>query len=182
MWIILLVILLIFYIIYSFNRFITYKNRIKNAFAQIDVQLKKRADLIPKLVKVVKGYAKHERSVLESITKIRSELLKSVKAKDLKNIAKQDYDLTNLLKRLFVVVENYPDLKANKNFLVLQEEITAIEDKIAFARQLYNDLVMHYNNLIEKFPTNIMAKLFSFKKYDFYKAEESDKKDVKIDL
>jgi len=175
-----IIIIVLIYIIYLFNHLIVYKNRVKNAFAQIDVQLKKRSDLIPKLVQVVKGYAKHERETFEQITKMRSLLLKALNNKNLKDTASADAEISQLLKRLLLVAENYPELKANQNFLMLQEEITAVEDKIAFARQLYNDLVMRYNNLCEKFPSNIIAKLFNFKKFDFYKATNQEREDITI--
>jgi len=175
-----LTILVVLIVVYYINRIIRLGNRVENAWSQIDVQLKKRSDLIPKLVQVVKGYAKHERETFEQITKMRSLLLKALNNKNLKDTASADAEISQLLKRLLLVAENYPELKANQNFLMLQEEITAVEDKIAFARQLYNDLVMRYNNLCEKFPSNIIAKLFNFKKFDFYKATNQEREDITI--
>jgi LemA protein len=155
--VLLLVILVAMGIAY-YNRFVRYSNQIENAWAQIDVQLKRRTDLIPNLLETVKGYAKHEREVLENVTKARAALMTAGSPQE-----KIDADnmLTGALKSLFAVSENYPDLKANQNFLQLQDELTHTENKVAFSRQFFNDSVLRYNNTIESFPGNVFAGIFS---------------------
>ncbi len=157
--VVIILVALVLYAIFAYNRLITLRNRLKNAWAQIDVQLKRRYDLIPNLVETVKGYAKHERSVFEAVTEARS---KAIGAGSVKDQGQAENQLTGALKSLFAVAENYPELKANQNFLMLQEELAGTEGKIAYARQFYNDNVMQYNILREKFPTNIIAGIFSF--------------------
>ncbi len=173
--IILLVIVLL--IIYYYNSLVRLRNQVKNAWSQIDVQLKKRFDLIPNLVETVKGYAKHEKQVFTEITKARTSM---IQAKDIKSKARAENQLAGALKTLFAVSENYPDLKASQNFIQLQEELSGIETKIAYARQFYNDIVLRFNNKIQTFPTNIIAKIFNFKPSDFFEAEEKEKKNVKV--
>ena len=168
---------LILFIISLFNRLVRLKNQVKNAFAQIDVQLKRRANLIPNLVETVKGYAKHEKEVLENVTKARSALMK---AGDVKSKAKADNMLTGTLKTLFAVSENYPQLKANENFLRLQEELSGTENKVAYARQFYNDIVMKFNTKIELFPNNLFAKILGFKQEDSFEATTEERKNVKV--
>jgi LemA protein len=176
-WIVAAVVVL--FLIASYNKLVVLRNRARNGFSQIDVQLKRRADLIPNLVKTVKGYAKHEKTVLENITKARSALLKADKTADK---AKADNMLSGALKSLFAVAENYPQLKANENFLKLQEELSGTEDKVAYSRQFYNDTVMSLNNSIETFPTNMIANLFRFKKMEFFRAPEGERKAVKVEF
>jgi len=150
---------------------------VKNAWAQIDVQLKRRNDLIPNLVETVKGYTKHEKSTLENVTKARSAILS---AETVKEKAEASNQLSQTLKSLFAVSENYPDLKASQNFLQLQEEITGTENKIAYARQHYNDIVMHYNTKIELFPNNLFANTLGYQKEDVFEATEEERKNVKV--
>jgi len=157
-------IVLVLWIIYSYNILIRWKFRVKNAWSQIDVQLKRRYDLIPNLVESVKGYMEYEKELLEKITELRAM---AIKARNLKERGKAEGELSENISRLLAVVEKYPDLKANKNFLMLQEELVSTENRIAFARQFYNDCVMNYNTKQEIFPTNIIAKLFRFKKAEF---------------
>ncbi|MBI4721011.1 MAG: LemA family protein [Chitinivibrionia bacterium] len=155
----------VLYIVLAYNRLITLRNRIKNAWAQIDVQLKRRYDLIPNLVETVKGYAKHEREVFEKVTEARA---RAIGAASVKDQGQAENQLTGALKTLFAVAESYPELKANQNFMMLQEELAGTEGKIAYARQFYNDNVMQYNILREKFPTNIIAGMFNFVPQDMF--------------
>jgi LemA protein len=180
LWIIIaVVVIVILWIIIAYNRLITLRNRIDNSWSQIDVQLKRRANLIPNLVKTVKGYVKHERETFESITKARSALLK---AKDVKGKAQAENMLTGALKSLFAVAENYPQLKANENFKMLQEELAGTESKIAYARQFYNDSVLSLNNSVQKFPTNILANMFGFKERDYFEVKGKEREPVKVEF
>jgi len=163
--------------ILMYNSVIVLNNRVKNAWAQIDVQLKRRADLIPNLVETVKGYAKHEKSVFTEVTKARTAFMN---ATTMKQKAKASNMMTDTLKSLFAVSENYPQLKANENFLQLQEELSGTESKIAYARQFYNDIVLSFNNKIEVFPNNILAKMFNFTKKESFEIAESERKNVKV--
>ena len=168
---------IVLFVIGLFNKLVRLKNQVKNAFAQIDVQLKRRADLIPNLVETVKGYAKHEKEVLEGVTKARTALMN---ASDVKSKAKADNALTGTLKTLFAVSENYPQLKANENFLQLQEELTGTENKVSYARQFYNDIVMKFNTKIQLFPNNIFARILGFKEEDSFEATAEERKNVKV--
>lgn len=173
-----IVVALVLYVVFAYNRLITLRNRIKNAWAQIDVQLKRRYDLIPNLVETVKGYAKHERGVFEKVTEARA---RAVGAASVKDQGQAENQLTGALKSLFAVAENYPELKANQNFMMLQEELAGTEGKIAYARQFYNDNVMQYNILREKFPTNIIAGAFSFNAQDMFEIEApAEREAVKV--
>lgn len=165
------------YVALSYNGFITLKNRIDNAWAQIDVQLKRRADLIPNLVESVKGYMKHEKDVLKGVTEARSALQK---AKSTQQKARASNMMTDALKTLFAVSEAYPKLQANQNFLMLQEELSGTESKIAYSRQFYNDSVLAFNTKVERFPSNLIAKAFGFTKRQFFEADESERKAVKV--
>ncbi|VVB73609.1 LemA family protein [uncultured archaeon] len=161
-----------------YNGLVTLRNNSKNAWAQIDVQLKRRADLIPNLVETVKGYMKHERETLESVTKARTALMSATGPREK---AKAEGQLAGALKTLFAVAESYPTLKANENFMQLQEELSGTETKIAYARQLYNDVVLQYNNSIQTIPSNIVAALFGFKEIEFFKTEsEAERQPVKV--
>jgi len=151
--------------------------RVNEAFAQIDVQLKRRTDLIPNLLETVKGYAKHEKSVFENVTKMRAALMD---AKGAEEKAKANNMLTDTLKSLFAVAENYPQLRASENFKEFQEEIEDTENKIAYSRQFYNSNVMDYNTKIQLFPNVIFANLFGFKSAEFFAATEAEKKAVKV--
>ena len=157
--VVIVVIFLVWFFSY-YNRIIKQENRIDNAWAQIDVQLRRRADLIPNLIETVKGYMKHEREVLENVTNARTSLLN---AKTPQENVDADNMLTGALKTLFAVSENYPDLKANQNFLNLQDELTHTEDKVSYARQHYNDSVLNYNNTVETFPGVIFANMMNKK-------------------
>lgn len=153
------------------------KIRISEALSQIDVQLKRRTDLIPNLVESVKGYAKHEKELLENVTKARASLLT---ASTTHEKAQANNQLTDTLKSLFAVAESYPDLKASQNFLELQTELSDTENKIAYSRQFYNSNVLDYNTKLQVFPSSIVAGLFHFKEAEFFEAEEADKKEVKV--
>ncbi len=165
------------YIIYLFNSLIRLKNEVKNAWAQIEVQLKRRYDLIPNLVETVKGYAKHERELLEKITEARAAVMKATSVGEK---AKASNMLSETLKSLFAVAENYPQLKANENFLQLQEELTGTENKIAYARQHYNDMVMLFNNRIQVFPARLFANMLGFQQQEMFSAPEPAKEPVKV--
>jgi LemA protein len=168
---------LVLLFIFLFNSLVRLRNQVKNAWAQIDVQLKRRADLIPNLIETVKGYAKHEKGVLEGVTKARTQLMQ---ASSVEGKAKADNMLSSTLKSLFAVSENYPDLKANQNFLQLQEELSGTENKIAYARQFYNDIVMRFNTKIEVFPNNLFSKMLGFSKEHSFEATAEEKKNVKV--
>ena len=174
-------IVLLFILVFVFggwNSLVRKKNRVKNAWHQIDVQLKKRADLVPNLVETVKGYAKHEKTVFTEVTKARTQYLNAGTVADK---AKATNMLTGALKSLFAVAENYPELKASKNFGMLQEELSGIESKVAYARQFYNDSVMGYDNALQSFPTNIIAKLFGFKaEKEYFEIEEVERAAPKV--
>lgn len=171
------VVVIILLIVLLYNSLIRLRNQVKNAWAQIDVQLKRRSDLIPNLVETVKGYMKHEKEVLENITKARSAMLKATTVQEK---AKASNMLSETLKSLFAVSENYPKLRANENFLQLQEEITGTENKIAYARQYYNDIVMTFNTKIETFPNNLFVNILNFKQEQSFEAAEEEKKNVKV--
>lgn len=163
-----------------YNALIRLRNQVKNAWSQIDVQLKRRHDLIPNLVETAKGYMKHERTTLENITEARS---KAMGAGTVGERSKAEGALSGAISRFFVVVENYPDLKANQNFLALQEELTATENRIGFARQSYNDQVLFFNNKIQMFPSNIVAGTFNFVTEEFFEIEEEGEREVpKVDF
>ncbi|HOQ20415.1 MAG: LemA family protein [Methanothermobacter tenebrarum] len=168
--IVLIIFLLLVYFVYLYNSLVQFRNRVENAWSQIDVQLKRRADLVPNLVEAVKGYAKHEKSVLENVTKARSALMD---AESVREVEKADNMLTSALKSLFAVAEDYPDLKANENFLELQGQLEGLEDKIAYSRQFYNDTVLMYNNKCQMIPSNLIASIFNFKEAEFFQVEES---------
>ena len=164
---IVLIIIILVAIVGIYNGLVTARNKVKNAWAQIDVQLNRRADLIPNLVETVKGYAAHESSVFEDVTAARAGLMN---ANGVKEIGEANNQLSNTLKTLFAVAENYPELKANENFKELQAQLAQTEDKIAYSRQFYNDSVMMYNNKCQTFPSNIFAGMFGFKEADFFEA------------
>jgi LemA protein len=180
--IILLVILavlvfLILFIIGVYNSLVGLRNQVDNAWSQIDVQLKRRHDLIPNLVETAKGYMKHERGTFEAITNARAQ---AMGAKTVSEAAKAEGALGEALSKFMLVVENYPDLKANQNFLALQEELSSTENRIAFSRQAYNDQVLFFNNKIQMFPSNIVAGIFTFTKRDFFEAPAEEKAVPKV--
>jgi len=152
-----------------YNGLVTLRNRADNAWAQVDVQLKRRYDLIPNLVETVKGYAKHERETFQNVTDARA---KAINAQTVQEQGQAENLLSGALKSLFAVAENYPDLKANQNFLMLQEELAGTEGKIAYARQFYNDSVMKFNTKQQVFPSNIIAGMFNFKEKEYFETEE----------
>jgi LemA protein len=154
-----------------YNGLIVFRNRCDNAWAQVDVQLRRRYDLIPNLVETVKGYAKHEREVFEKVTEART---KAINAQTVKEQGEAETMLTGALKSLFAVVENYPELKANQNFLLLQEELAGTESKIAYARQFYNDMVMKFNMKQQVFPSNVVARMFGFEEKEYFEIEEAE--------
>lgn len=161
----------------TYNQLVTLRERIKEAISSIDVQLKRRLDLIPNLIETVKGYAKHEKQVLENVTNARTSLMK---AKSPEQKAQANNMLTDTLKSLFAVAESYPDLKASANFAKLQDELTDTEDKISYSRQFYNSNVLSYNTKIKTFPTNLIAGQFNFKEEQFFEAEPSSREPIKV--
>ena len=170
-----IVVVIAAWVIGIYNGLVRLRNQVKNAWAQIDVQLKRRHDLIPNLVETVKGYMGHERQTLENVTQARNL---AVRASGVADQAKAETNLSQALSQFYVVVENYPDLKANQNFLALQEELTSTENKIGFARQFYNDQAMQFNNKIQMFPSNVVAGMFSFKEADFFQVEDAAERQV----
>jgi LemA protein len=162
------VVLIVLAFILTYNGLVRLRNRIDNAWSQIDVQLKRRYDLIPNLVETVKGYAAHERGVFEQVTQARAN---AINAQGPQQQAEAENVLSGALKSLFAVAEAYPDLKANQNFLSLQEELTSTEDRVAYARQFYNDSVLSYNNKLQTFPRNVIAGMFNFEKREYFEGE-----------
>ena len=177
-WIIIAVVVLLIIIFASYyNRFTVLTNRIENSLSQINVQLKRRADLIPNLIDTVKGFAKHEQVAIKAVTDARKAL---VSAKGVEDKVKADNQLSSALKTIFAIAEGYPDLKANQNFLELQKELTATEDKVAYSRQFYNDSILSYNNKCKTFPGNMFAGMFGFKEKEYLKIAEAEKKLPKV--
>ena len=174
------VVLLLLVVALMYNSLVRSRNRVDNSWSQIDVQLKRRYDLIPNLVETVKGYAKHERETLEAVTSARSNAMTAQQGGDVAQQAQAENALSGALKSLFAVAEQYPDLKANQNFLQLQEELTSTEDRIAYARQFYNDSVLGYNNSIQTFPKNMLAGAFNFEKREFFEGAPEETGPVKV--
>lgn len=175
-----IIVLIVVWLVGMYNSLVGLRNQVKNAWAQIDVQLKRRHDLIPNLVETAKGYMQHERGTLESVTNARS---KAMGADSVGDKAKAEGELSGAISRFMLVVENYPNLKANQNFLALQEELTSTENKIAFSRQAYNDQVLFYNNKIQMFPSSIVAGMFNFQQSDFFELEDKgDREAPKVDF
>jgi LemA protein len=165
----------IFFFVGIYNSLVQLRNRVKNAWSQIDVQLKRRYDLIPNLVETAKGYMQHERDTLTAITEARS---RAMGAGSVAEKGAAETELQGALSKFMLVVENYPDLKANQNFLSLQEELTGTENKIAFSRQAYNDAVLFYNNKIEMFPSNVVAGMFNFRPEEMFEIEEPSQREA----
>ena len=165
------------FVVSNYNALVTLRNRVKDQASQIDIQLKRRFYLIPNLMECVKGYMKHEKDTLEDIVKARNSF---EKAGDLEGEVKADNQLTKAVTKLFALAEDYPELKANENFINLQEELSGTEDKVATARQFYSDTVLLYNNKIQMFPSNIVAKLFGFIEEKFFEATDEEKENVKV--
>ena len=172
-----IVLIVVIYIFAFYNALVTLRVRIKEAWSGIEVQLKRRSSLIPNLIETVKGYAKHEKSVFENVTKARSAMLS---AKNPRQAAAAENMLTGALKTLFAVAEDYPDLKASDNFKELQEELSDTETKIAASRQFYNSNVMEYNTKIQVFPSILIARFFNFQKEEFFEADEAAKDEIKV--
>ncbi len=171
--ILLLLLAVVVYVIIVYNSLVKLREQVKNAWHQIDVQLKRRADLIPNLVNTVKGYMKHEKELLTKVTELRSKIISGTP----RERAQANNMLSQTLKSLFAVAENYPNLKANENFLALQEELTTTENKVAYARQAYNDVVYMYNTKTKLFPSNIIASLLGFKEEEYFEVEnEAERK------
>lgn len=181
-WIILIIVLVVVLLILGwavgvYNSLVTLRNRVKDQWAQIDVQLKRRFDLIPNLVETVKGYTKHESETLEAVIKARNTYVSATVPEDQ---MKADGELTQAISKLFALTESYPDLKANTNFQSMQAELTNTESKIASARQFYNDTVLRYNNKVETVPSNIIAGMFKFQKEAFFEANETERQNVQV--
>lgn len=170
---------IVFIFVYYYNKFVILGNRIDNSLSQIDVQLTKRADLVPNLVNVVKGYTKHESSMISKVTEARKALMG---AKDIVGKMKAGNQLETALKSVFALAENYPQLKANENFAKLQEELSAIEDRVAYARQFYNDSVLEYNNSTKVFPAMLFARLFNAKEKEFIQLPEAKRAVPKVEF
>ena len=174
-----ILVLIVLYVINTRNALVVLRNKVKDQLSQIDVQLKRRFDLIPNLVETVKGYAKHEKGTLEDVVKARNTYLSATTPEDQ---LKADGELTKAVNKLFALAESYPDLKANENFLSLQKELTTCEDKITYARQFYNDSVLSYNNKIELFPSSLIASMFHFEKEKFFEATADERKNVQVNF
>lgn len=174
LWIILIVVaVIVLYVISTYNGLVVLRNKVKDQWSQIEVQLKRRADLIPNLVETVKGYAAHEKDTLEAVVSARN---KAVSATTPEAEMQANGELSQALGRLFALTEAYPDLKANTNFVDLQNQLKETEDKISYSRQFYNDTVLKYQNKKESFPSNIITGMFGFKTFKFFEAEEQDRK------
>lgn len=175
-----LIVIFVLIVIVFYNKLVVLKKRVENAWSQIDVQLKRRADLIPNLVNTVKGYAKFEKSVLTEVTQARTAIMS---AKTPADAAKAENQLSGALKSIFAVAEAYPSLKANENFIHLQEELSSTENKVAYARQFYNDSVLAFNTAISTFPGNFFAGLFSMKnEKEYFAVDDVDRKNVSVDF
>jgi LemA protein len=170
-----LLVLIVLAVIGIYNALVRLRNQVDNAWSQIDVQLKRRHDLIPNLVETTRGYMKHERETFEAVTKARAA---AMGAKTVAEAARTEGQLADALSKFMMVMENYPDLKANQNFLALQEELASTENKIAFARQNYNDQVLFYNNRIQMFPSNLVAGMFAFTKRDFFEVQTAAEREA----
>jgi len=177
--IVVIVVLAILFFVLAFNSAVRLRNRVDSAWSQISVQLERRHDLIPNLVETVKGYAAHERQTLEAVTNARTGAVQAQQAGPAQQ-AQAENVLTGALRQLFALSERYPDLKANQNFLALQEELTSTEDRIAYARQFYNDSVLNYNNKIQVFPRNLLASTFNFEKRQYFEGEPEATGPVKV--
>ena len=177
--IVVVVLLLVGFVAGTYNKLVHARNKVENQFSQIDIQLKRRADLIPNLVETVKGYAKHEKETFTAVIEARN---KAVNAGSVNEKIEANNELTGALNKLFALAEAYPELKANENFLSLQNDLKDTEDKITYARQFYNDAAMAFNNLVEMFPSNIIAGMFGFKKFEYFKIDEKEKEVPKVEF
>lgn len=182
LWLIILLIVLavvLIYVIATYNNLVSLRNRVEDQWAQIDVELKRRFDLIPNFVNTVKGYAKHESETLEKVIQARNSYMNAGSKEDAMNA---DDQLTNAITKIFALSESYPELKANENFLSLQSQLEETENKISYARKFYNDTALKLNNKVDMFPSNIVAKLFNFKKQEYFKAQEAERENVKVEF
>ncbi len=180
LWLIILIVIIIIIvllIVKYYNDLVNGRNRVENAWSQIDVQLQRRNDLIPNIVETVKGYASHEKDTLNQVTQARANM---ANATSVREVSEANNMITDALKSLFAVSEAYPDLKANQNFIELQQELSETEDKISYSRQFYNDTVLKYNNLCQQFPSSIIASIFHFNKADFFEAQEGTRATPKV--
>ena len=175
--IIVVLVLLVLYVISIYNKLVNSKNKVENQFSQVDIQLKRRADLIPNLVETVKGYTKHEEGTFTKVVEARN---KALSANSINEKIEANNELSGALSKLLMLSEAYPDLKANKNFLSLQNDLKETEDKITYARQFYNDSAMDFNNVVEMFPSNIIASMFKFKEFEYFKIDEKEKETPKV--
>jgi LemA protein len=179
-WILLILVgLVVVYLVLLYNRLVRLRNRIEGAWAQIEVQLRRRYDLIPNLVETAKGYAAHERETLEAVTQARTQ---AIEAKGVAGQAQAENAITQALRSLFAVSEAYPQLKANENFLSLQEELSATEGRIAYARQFYNDAVQRYNTMIQSFPAVVLANAMGFSQREYFEADDASRGPVQVDF
>jgi len=174
-----IVVLVGLWLVAQYNRLVGLRNKIENAWSQVDVELRRRFDLIPNLVETVKGYAAHESEVFEKVSQARSAMMN---ARTVGEQAGAQNMITDALKSLFAVSEAYPELKANQNFMMLQQELSATEEKIAFARQFYNDQVMSLNTMIQNFPTNAIANACGFQEREYFPMEDAARENVKVDF
>lgn len=174
-----IVVILVLGMAYLYNRLVVYKVRVDNGWSQIDVQLKRRHDLIPNLVETVKGYAAHEKDLFEHIAQVRTQAMGATGVGDQ---AKAEGQVSSGLRQLLAVAENYPDLKASTNFLSLQEELSGTESKIAYARQFYNDQVMRLNTAIQSFPSSVIARLFRFTPREFFEMDDAARGPISVDI
>ena len=180
MWIALVIIIaLVVFVISLYNGLVQLRNKVQNAWSQIDVQLQRRFDLIPNFVETVKGYMSHEKETLEKITELRTSWANASSVNDKIEI---DNQISSALKTIMAVSENYPDLKANQNFMQLSQELTNTENKISFSRQFYNDTVTIYNTILQAFPSNIIAGMFNFTRSELFKTDEASRQNVKVDF
>lgn len=181
-WLIVLLIVVVFIVIYvvaTYNSLVGLRNKVNDQWSQIDVELKRRFDLIPNFVNTVKGYAKHESETLENVVKARNTYLSAGTKEE---AMEADNQLTNTLTKLFALTESYPDLKANENFLELQRQLEETENKISYARKFYNDTALQLNNKVDMFPSNVIASMFKFSKVEFFKAQEAERENVKVEF
>ena len=176
---IIVVVLIIGWVIGIYNSLVTLRQKVRNSWSQIEIQLQRRFDLIPNLVETVKGYAKHEKETFTEVIEARN---KAVNAGSVNEKIEANNELTGALNKLFALAEAYPELKANENFLSLQNDLKDTEDKITYARQFYNDSAMSFNNLVQMFPSNIVANMFNFKKFEYFKADEKEKEVPKVEF
>jgi LemA protein len=176
--VVVVLVLIALFLIKHYNALVVLRNKVRNSFSQIDVQLKRRFDMIPNLVETVKGYAKHEESIFGEFARARGLFAQASKSGDVHQMAEADKGFTGALSRLMVVSEQYPELKANTNFIELMNQLKDTENKIAFSRQFYNDTVMKYNNVIELFPSNIVAGIFQFKAAEFFEVMKMEEREA----